>query len=135
MATKEIETKSRERKNTGGRPKNKVRRDKILRIRISTSELFIIRSKARDAGMRVSTWIRQASRSAQIIPRWTAEQMQFLRVLSGMANNLNQLARQANSGRLLFIAQKCETILDEIDQTLKYLSSDDGQSDEVRQKL
>lgn len=135
MATKEIETKNRKKKNKGGRPKAKVRREKILRIRISTSELFIIRSKARDAGMRVSTWIRQTSRSAQIIPRWTAEQMQLLRVLSGIANNLNQLARQANSGRLLFLAHKCETVLEEIDQTLKYLSNDDGQSNEVRQKL
>lgn len=131
----EKKTASRERKNKGGRPKAKVRRDKILRIRISTSELFIIRSKARDAGMHISTWIRQASRSARIIPRWTAEQMQLLRVLSGIANNLNQLARQANSGKLLFIAQKCESVLDEIDQTLKLLSNNDGQSDEVRQKL
>jgi hypothetical protein len=135
MVMKETTTRSREKKNKGGRPKAKVRRDKILRIRISVSELFIIRAKARDAGIRVSTWIRQASRSARIIPRWTAEQMQLLRTLSGIANNLNQLARQANSGKLLFLAQKCETVLDEIDQTLKYLSKDDGQSDEIRKKL
>lgn len=122
-------------KNKGGRPKAKVRRDKVLRIRMSTSELFFIRSKARDAGMRVSTWIRQSSRSARITPRWSIEQMQLLRMLSGVANNLNQLARQANSGKLLFIAQKCDTVLDEIDQTLKYLNKDDGQSDEIRQKL
>lgn len=130
MTTKEL--RSYEKENKGGRPKAKVRRDKILRIRISASELFLIRSKAREAGMRPSTWIRQASRSAQIIPRWSTEQMQLLRVLSGVANNLNQLARQANSGKLLFIAQKCEVVLDEIDQTLKYLSKDDGQGDEVR---
>lgn len=135
MTTIKTKAVSRKGKNKGGRPKAKVTRDKILRIRMSASELFLIRSKARDAGMRVSTWIRQASRSARIMPRWSTEQMQLLRMLSGMANNLNQLAKQANSGKLLFIATKCDAVLGEIDQTLKNLSTDDGQSDEIRQKL
>lgn len=135
MRTKPIKPISREGKNKGGRPKLKVRREKILRIRMSATEIFLVRSKARGAGMRASTWIRSAARSAIIAPRWSAEQMQLLRMLSGIANNLNQLAKQANSGRLLFIAQKCDTILQEIDQALKFLNNDDGQSDQVRKKF
>lgn len=114
-------------KNKGGRPRLKVRRDKELRIRVNTNEIFLIRSKAREAGMRTSTWIRQAAKTAKVAPRWTVEQMQLLRMLSGMANNLNQLANQANSGKLLFVARKCDTLLIEIDQTIKYLNKDDGQ--------
>jgi hypothetical protein len=118
-------------KNKGGRPKGKVRRDQILRIRINAAELFLIRAKAREAGMRASTWIRQAAKAARIAPRWTPEQMQVLRVLAGMANNLNQLAKQANSGNLLFIARKCDSLLGEIDDTLKCLNNHDGQDREI----
>lgn len=135
MRTDHVKTTAGERKNKGGRPKLKVKRDKVLRIRMSATEVFLIRSKARDAGMRASTWIRLSARTASIAPRWTPEQMQLLRMLSGIANNLNQLAKQANSGRLLFIAQKCDTVLEEIDQALKFLNNDDGQSDQIRQKL
>ena len=118
-------------KNKGGRPRLKVRRDKELRIRMNTNEIFLIRSKAREAGMRTSTWIRHAAKTAKVAPRWTVEQMQLLRMLSGMANNLNQLAKQANSGKLLFVARKCDTLLIEIDQTIKYLNKDDGQGSEI----
>ena len=85
--------------------------------------------------MRASTWIRQAAIAAKIAPRWTPEQMESLRVLIGMANNLNQLARQANSGKLLFIVRKCESLMAEIDATLKYLKNHDGQDREIREEL
>ena len=85
--------------------------------------------------MRASTWIRQAAKAAKISPRWTPEQMQVLRVLAGMANNLNQLAKQANSGNLLFIARKCDSLLGEIDDTLKCLNNHDGQDREIGKEL
>jgi hypothetical protein len=122
-------------KNKGGRPKAKVRRDQTLRIRINATELYMVKTKAREAGMRASTWIRQAAKAARIAPRWTPEQMELLRMLTGMANNLNQLARQANSGKLLFIVRKCESLLAEIDDTLKYLNNHDGQDREIRKEL
>jgi hypothetical protein len=122
-------------KNKGGRPKAKIRRDQTLRIRINATELYLIKTKAREAGMRASTWIRQAAKAARIAPRWTPEQMELLRMMAGMANNLNQLAKQANSGKLLFIVRKCETLLAEIDHTIKYLNNHDGQDREIGKEL
>jgi hypothetical protein len=130
---KPLETISSKRlKHKGGRPPQKIKRDLILRIRLSPTEAFLIKSKAREAGMRASSWIRSAAKGARIAPRWTPEEMQTLRMLSGMANNLNQLTRQANSGQLFFIARKCEGLLTEIDGTLKYLTEHDGQNSEER---
>ncbi|MDB5156155.1 MAG: hypothetical protein JWR50_862 [Mucilaginibacter sp.] len=122
-------------KNKGGRPKAKVRRDQTLRIRINATELFLVKTKAREAGMRASTWIRQAAKGARIAPRWTPEQMELLRMLAGMANNLNQLAKQANSGKLLFIVRSCVSLLAEIDDTLKKLNNHDGQDREIGKEL
>lgn len=122
-------------KNKGGRPKAKIRRDQTLRIRINATELYLIKTKAREAGMRASTWIRQAAKAARIAPRWTPEQMELLRMMAGMANNLNQLAKQANSGNLLFIVRKCENLLAEIDHTIKYLNNHDGQDCEIGKEL
>ena len=122
-------------KNKGGRPKAKIRRDQTLRIRINATELYLIKTKAREAGMRASTWIRQAAKAARIAPRWTPEQMELLRMMTGMANNLNQLEKQANSGKLLFIVRKCENLLGEIDHTIKYLNNHDGQDREIGKEL
>ena len=122
-------------KNKGGRPKAKIRRDQTLRIRINATELYLIKTKAREAGMRASTWIRQAAKAARIAPRWTPEQMELLRMMAGMANNLNQLAKQANSGKLLCIVRKCENLLAEIDHTIKELKNHDGQDREIGKEL
>ena len=115
-------------KHKGGRPPKRVKRDIILRIRMQPAEIFLIRAKAKEAGMRASSWVRRAAKAAKIAPRWTPEEMELLRMMTGMANNLNQLARQANMGQLLFIARKCDSLMTEIDDALKYLTSHDGEN-------
>ena len=55
-------------KNKGGAPKKRVKRELIIRIRMSATERFQIEDKAKAAGMRSSTWIRGSAKSAKIIP-------------------------------------------------------------------
>jgi hypothetical protein len=114
-------------KHKGGRPKLPVRREREMKIRLSNKEEFYIKTKATQAGMRTSTWFRAAAQNAKIVPRLSAEDRGLLHMLVGMANNLNQLARQANMGNLLLIARKCMELLNEIDTTLKYFNRDDRQ--------
>lgn len=112
-------------KHKGGRPKLAVRREREMKIRLSNKEEFYIKMKAKQAGMQTSTWFRAAAQNAKIVPRLSAEDRGLLHMLTGMANNLNQLARQANVGNLLLIARKCHELLNEIDTALKYFNRDD----------
>ncbi|OFV10602.1 MULTISPECIES: plasmid mobilization protein [Sphingobacterium] len=112
----------------GGAPCKKIKRNNGIRVRLTTSERFLIETRATQAGMRISDWIRASALSARITARITGEDRRILHMLAGMANNLNQLAKLAHTGGIMGIAIRCDFLLKEIDTTLKYINSDDGKS-------
>jgi len=116
-------------KNKGGAPKKRVRRELIVRIRMTATERFQIDAKAKAAGMRSSTWIRSAAKNAKIVPRLTGDEWRILWVLAGLANNLNQLTKLAHQLGLLTVVCDCNKLLKEIDITLKHLNNNDRESD------
>jgi hypothetical protein len=115
-------------KNKGGAPKKRVKREIILRIRMTATERFYIDSKAKTAGMRSSSWIRAAAKSAKVVPRLSDDERRILWMLAELANNLNQLTKLAHQLGLLTVTRDCSKILNEIDITLKHLNSDDRES-------
>jgi hypothetical protein len=116
-------------KNKGGAPKKRVKRELIIRIRMTATERFYIDSKAKAAGMRSSSWIRAAAKSAKVVPRLTDDERRILWMLAELANNLNQLTKLAHQLNLLSVVRDCNKILNEIDITLKHLNNNDRQSD------
>lgn len=119
--------KSSERtRHKGGAPQKKVKRANGIRVRLTTSERFLIESKAKQAGIRISDWFRAAALKAKVVTRITAEDRRTLHLLTGMSNNLNQLTKLAHTSGIMSIAVRCGNLLIEIDQTLKYLNRDDG---------
>ena len=116
-------------RNKGGAPKKRVRRELIIRIRMTATERFQIDTKAKAAGMRSSSWIRAASKSAKIVPRLTAEERRIIWMLAELANNLNQLVKLAHQRGLLTVVRDCNNILKEIDTVIKHLNSNDRESD------
>src|SRR5437879_2146307 len=92
-------------KNRGGAPKKRVKRELIIRIRMTATERFQIDTKAKAAGMRSSTWIRASAKSARIVPRLTAEERRILWMLAELANNLNQLTKLAHQRGLLIVVR------------------------------
>ncbi|MGY3053299.1 hypothetical protein ACVWYG_001497 [Pedobacter sp. UYEF25] len=108
-------------KKMGGRPVKKIKKETGIRIRLTKTEDFMIREKARKAGMRVSEWCRQSAKSARITPRLSAEDLQYFRVLSGLANNLNQLTKLAHQQGILLVQKKCRELIAEIDALIKKL--------------
>ena len=50
------------------------------------------------------------------------EQMTLLRQLAGMANNLNQLARKANSAGYVQAAAECTALIEKIDTLIDQIN-------------
>jgi hypothetical protein len=115
-------------KKQGGRPVKLVKKSNTLVVRLTDTERSLIAGKAREAGMKVSEWFRMAARKAQVIARLSPADVAILRVLTGLANNLNQIARLAHKEGLLSVQRKCREGLDEINDTLRYFNSDDRKS-------
>ena len=112
-------------KSKGGRPPKKVKRESHLMVRLTENERFLVEEKSKEAGMRPSEWFRQAAKKAKVIARLKPEDGEFLRMLAGLANNLNQLTRLAHKDGLITVQKKCRELLFEIDAVLKNLRSDD----------
>ncbi|MDO3645296.1 plasmid mobilization relaxosome protein MobC [Mucilaginibacter sp. L3T2-6] len=112
-------------KHKGGRPKASIKRESHAKIRLTATERILYNGRAKDAGMSLSDFVRDAIKSARVIARLSVEDMKLMRMMTGLANNLNQLTKLAHRDGLLSVARKCSEVLNDIDQALKYFNNDD----------
>lgn len=88
-----------EQKNKGGRPTKTLsekRKYQVL-LRLNTMEYYTLLGKAREASITRTEFLRQLITKAEVKARINPEDMQLIRTVSGMANNLNQIAHRLNS--------------------------------------
>lgn len=69
----------------------------------------------------ISEFVREAIFIGQIKERFSVEQLSHIRKLAGMANNLNQLAKEAHVYGIHTISEDCISICEKIDNLLKEL--------------
>ena len=95
------------RKGRGGRPKGEpsALRASTIGVRVSADEYAALRAKAEHMGMAPAQWLREAALSRRLpsppVPAINREQYAELARLSA---NLNQLAKLANSGQPVAVA-------------------------------
>jgi hypothetical protein len=111
----------KKRKKKVGRPKKSVVRERTTGIRFSKTEHFIVQEKARKAGLRLTTYIRQTAIEAQVQTRLTEEERHFVRQLIGFSNNINQIAKACHQEGVLRAMAYFDRLRIQIDQLLKKL--------------
>ncbi len=107
----------------GGRPTKGVAEKKKYRItvKLNTQDYYTLKGKAKSAGVTMSEFVRKVLDKGNIIERLTIEQADFIRKLSGMANNLNQLTHRANAEGFHTIALFHKIIISKIDEILNLI--------------
>ena len=88
-----------EHKNKGGRPTKTLsekRKYQVL-LRLNTMEYYTLLGKAREASITRTEFLRRLIAKAEVKSRIKPEEMQLIRTVSGMANNLNQIAHRLNA--------------------------------------
>ena len=90
-------------------------------VKMSTVEYYSLIGKSKEAGITRSEFIRGSIMNTSVVQRLTPEIHAEIRKLSGMANNLNQIARKANAlgydhirSEYLFLAGKIDRILNKM---------------------
>ena len=80
-----------------------IKREKILKIRLSRNEFAVIKSNAQKSGMTNARFVREVALNKDIKAKRirSEEEKNALRKLTGMDNNLNQIAKRINSGEIL----------------------------------
>lgn len=83
------------------RPTKIIKRKERITIRYTNTEMKLIRKITGEAGIEMAEFVRSCSLNYRMQPRLTPEQTKIYLQLAGMANNLNQLAKAANSREIL----------------------------------
>ncbi len=112
-----------ENRNKGGRPKKDLGQTKTYRINIKliTEEYYSLVAKVKNAGTTVSDFVRECLKNGYVKERITAEQIGYIRTLCGMANNLNQIAKRANTGGYADINNECKCLIGKIESIIELL--------------
>lgn len=96
-------------------------RQRTIKIRVSEAELEAFRDKAQAAGLTLSELLRVAASGAPIPSRKHTQAdahllVQLLGQLGRIGNNLNQLAKAANAGKVPVPLEHVKTRLDELNE-------------------
>lgn len=107
----------------GGRPKKAYGQKKTYRINIKliTEEYYSLLAKVKNSGVNLSEFVRDCIKKGYVKERLSVEQIVYIRQLSGMANNLNQLARRANRENYSSVDSECRLLAEQIDKVLNDL--------------
>lgn len=91
-------TKQREVNHLGGRPKLPPgeKKEYTYKTTVNTLEHTLIEAKRKLTGMEPAEFTREALKNITIVPRLDKEVLTQLRSLTGMGNNINQLAHEAH---------------------------------------
>jgi len=112
-------------RNKGGRPTKEIKRDKLLGVKCSSVEKFLIKTHAKNCGVTVSEYLRNLGLGSKIDMRkirFPKEILQFTGTLNHLAANLNQIARKRNQLNELNALERAQ--LNRLSQAVKQLAAD-----------
>jgi hypothetical protein len=113
----------------GGRPAKRLgeKRSYMVSVKLDTAEYYSLKAKANSAKISRSECIRQCIAGSIIRPRLTPELNDYIRKLAGMGNNLNQIARKANTEGYTHARSEYLYLADKIDNVIEMIE-DDGKN-------
>ena len=119
-----MEQTQEKKKGKGGRPAKAVRKEIRTGVRFTKAEYFIVKEKAIKARMRYTGYIRQMALFGGVIARLNDEERAYVKQLIGMANNINQVSKQAHKEGMLSAMLLFESYRQQIDNILNWLKRD-----------
>ena len=112
-------------RNKGGRPTKEIKRDKLMGVKCSSIEKFLIKTRAQKSGLTVSEYLRNLGLGSKIDMRkipFPKEILQFTGTLNHLAANLNQIAKKRNQLDELNAFERAQ--LNQLSQAVKQLAAD-----------
>ena len=92
-----MEKKKKQSRKIGRPVKEKEKLSVSINLKLTEEDYKSVREKAERLGMRATQYAREMTLKGGIKSRFTLEELDLMRKLSGMANNLNQLTKKAHT--------------------------------------
>lgn len=102
-----------------GRPKKeKTKLSCSINLKLTEKDFKSVKEKAEKLGMKATQHAREMVLKGSVKLRFSLEDLDLMRKLSGMANNLNQIAKQANKSGFSVSAMEVMGIVAKIKKLL-----------------
>ncbi|WP_289187972.1 MobC family plasmid mobilization relaxosome protein [Bacteroides acidifaciens] len=110
-------------RNRGGRPRKEATEKLKYRVAVKmmAPDYFRLLTQAHKTGVSPSEYIRECFRNGYVKERLSEEHAGYMRQLCGMANNLNQLARKANTGGFSGVRWDCKVAVARIHELISMI--------------
>lgn len=113
-----MENKKRNKPKKGRPAKGDEELSTSINLKMTEEDFKIVKEKAEKLGMKATQYAREMTLKGGIKSRFTLEELDLMRKLSGVSNNLNQIARQANKSGFSNSAMEVMIISEEIKKLL-----------------
>ncbi|MBP9481562.1 MAG: plasmid mobilization relaxosome protein MobC [Parabacteroides sp.] len=91
-----MENKKEEKPKRGRPTKEKEKLNFSINLKLTKTDFNSVKEKAEKIGMKATRYAREMVLKGRVKSRFTLEELDLMRKLSGIANNLNQIAKKAN---------------------------------------
>lgn len=110
------------RNDKGRPPKTATEQHKYkITVRFATADYFSLKAKARETGMTLSDFLRSALSASVVRERLRPSHLRLIAQLTGMANNLNEIARRANAAGYRHVRGEYLHLADEMDNIIRLI--------------
>lgn len=113
-----MENKKSDKAKRGRPKKEKAKLSTSINLKLTEDDYKTVKEKADKLGMKATQYAREMTLKGGIKSRFTLEELDFMRKLAGMANNLNQIARQANKSGFSLVSVEIAHIAVQIKELL-----------------
>ena len=113
-----IEAKNKNRAKRGRPAKEKAKLNQSINLKLTEKSYALVKEKAEKLGLKATQYAREMTLKGGIKSRFTLEELDLIRKLSGMANNLNQIAKKANQAGFTKVGIEAVGIMSQIKQLL-----------------
>ena len=106
-----------------GRPKisGVCKLSKAVTVKFSKIDYERLCRRSRQANLTLAEFLRVSAFETTITARHSAEETAVIRSLTGMANNLNQLAHKANTAGFVTVRMECRILVARIEELLNFI--------------
>lgn len=91
-----MENKKKDSPKIGRPAKEKAKLSISINLKLTEEDFKTVKEKAEKLGIKATQYAREMTLKGGIKSRFTLEELHIMRKFSGMANNLNQIAKRAN---------------------------------------
>lgn len=109
-----IENKEEHKAKLGRLLKEETKLTRSINLKLTEDDYASLKEKAEKLGMKATQYAREMALKGRVKSRFTIEELDLMRKLSGMANNLNQITKLTHQRGLYKVTEVLIEIIDKI---------------------